>query len=336
MVAERGFSPLQQCTSERIAKHAADVLILLLREEIVDIVRTISHERIKQRIVEKIADVPVLSIQTQLSNIVDVLDAIRKNLEQMQNDMFRVKTNHEDLVMKYIDDKVTDVPVVLQKEDLEADTAKHSSVLETAVSRSTLDGEVSSRDRILQHTMEQTLDVPMPEMVTQSVEVPKTISQNRIQQRTMKQIVDDPVVQIVQIPQVHVVEKTAEIPVMTQRHISRDGVQQRTVEQIVDAPVPQTVKELTEVSKVFSQDRIQQRVVEQTIEDPAIPLVEKTVEMPVIRTKEKTQHVVYTHVQHVVNTVEVERPKLIKETQHRKKPIINEKINQMTKHIKIP
>ena len=106
MVAERGFSPPQQCTSERIAKHAADVLIPLLREEIVDIVRTISHERIKQRIVEKIADVPVLSIQTQLSNIVDVLDAIRKNLEQMQNDMFRVKTNREDLVMKHIDDKV--------------------------------------------------------------------------------------------------------------------------------------------------------------------------------------------------------------------------------------
>ena len=150
MVAERGFSPPQQCTSERIAKHAADVLIPLLREEIVDIVRTISHERIKQRIVEKIADVPVLSIQTQLSNIVDVLDAIRKNLEQMQNDMFRVKTNHEDLVMKHIDDKITDVPVVLQKEDLEADTAKHSSVLETAVSRSTLDDEVLSRDRIPQ------------------------------------------------------------------------------------------------------------------------------------------------------------------------------------------
>ena len=103
-----------------------------------------------------------------------------------------------------------------KKEDFEADTAKHSSVLETAVSRSTLDGEISSRDRISQYTMEQTLGVPMPEMVKQLAEVPKTISQNRIQQRTMKQIVDDPVVQIVQIPQVHVVERTAEIPVMTQ------------------------------------------------------------------------------------------------------------------------
>ena len=33
----------------------------------------------------------------------------------------------------------------------------------------------------------------------------------------MNKVVDDPVVQVVQIPQVHVVEKTAEIPVMTQR-----------------------------------------------------------------------------------------------------------------------
>ena len=47
------------------------------------------------------------------------------------------------------------------------------------------------------------------------------------------------------------------------------------------------------------------------------------------RTRDKTQHVVNTHVQHVVNTVEVERPKLAKET-------VQEKINQVTKHIKIP
>ena len=143
----------------------------------------------------------------------------------------------------------------------------------------------------------------------------------------MNKVVDYPVVQVVQIPQVHVVEKTAEIPVMTQRHVSRDGVQQRTVEQIVDAPVPQNVKELTEVSKVFSQDGIQQRAIEQTT--LAIPLVEKTVEMPDTRTQDKTQHVVNTHIQHVVNTVEAERPKLAKET-------VQEKINQVTKHIKIP
>ena len=69
-----------------------------------------------------------------------------------------------------------------QSEDLEADTAKHSGSrsLKQPKSRSTMDGEVSSRDQISQYTIEQTLDVPMPEMVKQLVEVPKTISQNRI------------------------------------------------------------------------------------------------------------------------------------------------------------
>ena len=192
-----------------------------------------------------------------------------------------------------------------EKEDFEADTAKHSSVLETAVSRSTLDGEVSSRDRISQYTIEQTLDVPMPEMVKQLVEVPKTISQNRIQQRTMKQIVDDPVVQVVQIPQVHVVEKTVEIPQLD------------------------VIEKIIETSKTFSQNRVQQRFGKQTIEPPAISLAERVVEAPDTQTQDKTQHVVNTHVQHVVNTVEVGRPKLAKET-------VQEKINQVTKHIKIP
>ena len=43
-----------------------------------------------------------------------------------------------------------------------------------------------------------------------------------------------------------------------------------------------------------------------------------------------------THVQHVVNTIEVEKPKIIKETVQRKKPIIQEKINQVTKHVEVP
>ena len=52
--------------------------------------------------------------------------------------------------------------------------------------------------------------------------------------------------------------------------------------------------------------------------------------------REETKQVVNTHVQHVVNAVEAEMPKIIKETVHRKKPITNEKINQVTKHVEIP
>ena len=43
------------------------------------------------------------------------------------------------------------------------------------------------------------------------------------------------------------------------------------------------------------------------------------------------QQVVNPQVQHVVNAVEAEMPKIIKETMQRKKPIINEKINLVAK-----
>ena len=49
------------------------------------------------------------------------------------------------------------------EETSKTDSAKHSSILETAVSRSTLDNEISTRDRTLQCTAEQILEVPVPE-----------------------------------------------------------------------------------------------------------------------------------------------------------------------------
>ena len=66
---------------------------------------------------------------------------------------------------------------------------------------------------------------------------------------------------------------------------------------------------------------------------PATSLAEMIVEVPVIRTPEKTQQVANTLVQHAVNTVEVERPKIIKQTGQ--KTIIQEKINQVTKHVEV-
>ena len=102
------------------------------------------------------------------------------------------------------------------------------------------------------------------------------------------------------------------------------------LEQIVDARVPQVVEELAEVFRVFSKDRIQQRTVEQII--PAIPLAGKIVELFVIQTRQS----VNACVQHLVNTVKVEKYKIIEETVQRMEPIIKEKINQATKHIKIP
>ena len=75
---------------------------------------------------------------------------------------------------------------------------------------------------------------------------------------------------------------------------------------------------------------------EQIIENPANSVAEMIVEVPVIQTPERTQQVVNTHVQHVVNAVKAEKPKIIELTVQRKKPIIQEKMNQVTKPIKIP
>ena len=191
---------------------------------------------------------------------------------------------------------------------------------------------------------ERIVDVLVPLITEEIVEVLKTVFQEQISERICKQIVEQAAEvpktssrdqtlqcaaeQIPNVPVPEIVTQLVEVP----ETVSRDGVQQRTVEQIVDAPVPQAVEELAEVSRVFSQDRIQQRTVEQTI--LATSLTEMIIEVPVIQTPERTQQVVNTGVQQVVNAVEVEKSKIIEETVQ--KPIIQEKINQETKHVEVP
>ena len=262
MVAERDYPR----TSERIERLIVDALIPLILEETVDVVRLISQEHIQRHMVKEPVgvSVPQDAIEDcnkdQLSNTTARIEAVEKSISELHESMINNAAATELLKLavnrlqaeapfqvrntSYLDEVTSQATE--KKEDLKADTAKHSSVLETAISRSTLDGEISSRDRISQHTMEPTLDVPMPEMVTQSVEVPKTISQNRIQQRTMKQIVDDPVVQVVQIPRVQVVKKTVEDP---QFEIT-DKVIDVPVVSVVQVPQVHFVKKTVEDSTV--------------------------------------------------------------------------------------
>ena len=73
---------------------------------------------------------------------------------------------------------------------------------------------------------------------------------------------------------------------------------------------------------------------EQSSETPATSLAEMIIEVLVRQTPEKTRQSVNACVQHVVNTVEVEKSKIIKQTGQ--KPIIQEKINPVTKHVMVP
>ena len=122
---------------------------------------------------------------------------------------------------------------VEQKENLEADDAKHSP-------------KIVPQDRTLQCTAEQILDVLVPEMVKQLVEVPETVSQDRIQQRTVEQIVD------ASVPQA--VEELAEVL----RVFSQDRNQQRTVEQTI--PATSLAEMIVEVPVIQTQGRTQQGV----------------------------------------------------------------------------
>ena len=124
---------------------------------------------------------------------------------------------------------------------------------------------------------------------------PKIVPQDRILLGKVEQILDVPVL-----------EKAERLAGVT-KIVSQGGIQQRTVEQTFDILVPQDVEEPAEFSKTSSQDRVQLRFGGKIIETPATSLAEKVIEIPVIRTQEKTQQLVNTFVQHVVNAVEVEK-----------------------------
>ena len=144
------------------------------------------------------------------------------------------------------------------------------------------------------------------------------------------------------LPQMQFIDKVVDVAVAAQRQIpivvrtiqkTTDIPQLQCIDKVVDDPV---VEEPAEFFKASSQDRVQQRSRGQIIETPAVSLAEKIVEVPVIQAQGKTQQAMNTHVQHVVNAVEAEMPRIIKETVQRKKPILNEKINQVTKRTEIP
>ena len=143
--------------------------------------------------------------------------------------------------------------------------------------------------------MEQTLDVTMPEMVKQLVEVPKIISQDRIQQRTVKQIVGIPVPQVV--------EEVVEVCKVS----SQDRVQQRfgrqiietpsisLAEKIVEMPVTQTREETQQVANTHVQHIINTvrveilKIIKKTVEGPQLQIVEKTAKTPETQTIQGTR-----------------------------------------------
>ena len=109
------------------------------------------------------------------------------------------------------------------------------------------------------NSCEQVVDVRVPQVIEQVLEVPKTASRDRTLQDTVEWVLD------VLLPEM--VKRLMKLP------------------NAVVAPVPQVVEDLAEASKVFSQDRIQRRSEGQMIKTLGMSLAEKIIEMPVAQTR---------------------------------------------------
>ena len=168
--------------------------------------------------------------------------------------------------------------------------------------------ERSVEEPISERVCERIVDVRVPRMAEQVIEASQISSQTRVLESTIEQTFDVPAPEM------------AEQLVETLKNVSWDRTKRRTVEHIGDIPVPQVIKKLAEISGNFSQDEVRQRSVEQIVEIPTISFAGEIIEMPVIRTQEEIRQVVNPQVQHVVGTDDVENH------------IVQEKINQMTKH----
>ena len=233
----------------------------------------------------------------------------------------------------------------------------------------------SSRDRTLQCAAEQNPNVPVPEMVTQLLEVPKIIPQDRILQQTVEQVASNREASVKVFSEE--LKALAEATQVLQSETSGADGQTYPLFQEDSSAALRTSTDLNGFELVILVRRLaeQEHGISATMKfgagadgDPSVKVKDFTtdlisrlqaeassekredLEADVAKHSSKleaavarsidgdisTQQVVNTHVQHVVNTVEVEMPKIIKETVQRKRPIIQEKIDRVTKHIKIP
>ena len=260
----------------RFARRVVDVLVLLIMEEIIEVVRSISQERISECIVEQIVGSSrVQSRQTPLEDTPPTRDkpAYEPQFDlaesavgvivssQTETERGLAVTHPQERISEKIYEQIMDV---------------HASQI---VEQVTEEPEISSRDRTSQCTAEQIVDVPVPEMVKQLVEVPQTISQDRIKQQTVKHIIDVPVPQAV--------EELVEVS----RGFFQDRVHQRFVEQIIEAPAISLAEKIVEVPVIQAQGKTQEDVnthvlhVVDTVEVEKPKIIEQTVQKSVIQEK---------------------------------------------------
>ena len=204
----------------------------------------------------------------------------------------RIEERHFELRFKSFD-RTVGVPVVIQRQ-----TTQEAKV-----------PKIVSQNRIPQRTAEQVMDIPVPEVAEEVIEMFNVFSQDRVQQRRVEQITETPAVSIVEeimertieetinIPIPHVMEKTIE----GVKLIPQERVQNDTVEQIIDMPVvmQRKVQKTVEVLQTqFIDDTVDVPVVVQR-QMPIVQKMQKTVEAPQAQSTDRVMNALVIMQRHV-------------------------------------
>ena len=146
------------------------------------------------------------------------------------------------------------------------DTALNSCVFQYEVLQDPDEARETSQEQIQERTVEETIDVPVPQLMVETIEAVKLIPHDKVQKRTVRKIVD------VEIPQIR-----EEIEEMIQ-HFPQERIPDRVIEQIVDVqvpeirdqivdmPVPRIRDEPLEMIQLIPQDRISECIIEQSVD----------------------------------------------------------------------
>ena len=104
------------------------------------------------------------------------------------------------------------------------------------------------QEQILERIVEEVIEVFVPHVIEEIIEVVKRISEEQAQNCAVESNVDVPVPQ------------TMEETVGGVKHTPQERVQSYTVEQAIDAPTPQMKEKFFEVVKQIVQDKVQERL----------------------------------------------------------------------------
>ena len=220
-----------------------------------------------------------------IHDVWQIIENLREELQRLEEETRRKFTrvnrvlthlalSGQEHVQNCTVEQIIDVPVATQCQVSTIPTTQRTVEMPQVQSLDRMDGVPV----VMRRQTAQTIEVPQ-------CQVPKTVSQDRIPQRIDEQLVDIPVPQIAE----EIVEM---FNVFTQDRVQQRTVEQSTEtsaislsDEIVETPKTQTQKEVISCMKEdqseFSEIEMH-RQVQKTVEVPQIQFIDKTVDVPVV------------------------------------------------------